>query len=192
MMASAVDVLAGKSVKTESNTMFDALMDPPNGATPVPRDQIIAEGMFIFIAGTETTAMALTYATYYVLRDPLVRAKLLEELDTVVPDAGGQIGLAALESLPYLVCFIHPIGEARNRLMWNDPVRRDKRIPPPFNHCPWEAPTHHPKGGRLHPLHKPLHSSRHHHQRQPLYGPSQPPSLSATEGVPSRAMDRQR
>lgn len=110
MMTSVVDGLARRNVKTESNTVFDALMDPPNGAPPVPRDQIIAEGMFIFIAGTETTAMALTYATYYVLRDPLVRAKLLEELDAAVLDTDGQIGLATLESLPYLVCFIHPIG----------------------------------------------------------------------------------
>lgn len=112
-MTSVVDGLAGRDVKAKSATVFDALMNPPNGAPPVPRDQIIAEGMFIFFAGTETTAMALTYATYYVLRDPLVHKKLLDELDTVVlnVDGNGQMKLAMLENLPYFVCFIHSINQ---------------------------------------------------------------------------------
>jgi len=108
-MTSVVDGLAGRDAQAKPDTVFEALMDPPNVTPSVPRDQIIAEGMFIFFAGTETTAVALTYATYYVLRDPSVYKRLLEELDAVVLDGDGQMNLAMLEHLPYFVCFIHPL-----------------------------------------------------------------------------------
>ncbi len=70
------------------------------------------ELMTLLVAGHETTATALTWAVYWLHREPAVRQKLLEELATLPADADP----TAVLSLPYLtaVCNetlrIHPVG----------------------------------------------------------------------------------
>lgn len=87
-----------------SPTVFDSLLDPPNGS-PVPEyKSLVAESMILVVAGTETTAMALCFATYYILKHPSVKKRLLEELATVTVAEDGTVALNVVDKLPYLVC----------------------------------------------------------------------------------------
>lgn len=54
------------------------------------------------IAGHETTSGMLTFATYYLLKNPAALRALREELDSVV-GVGGDVRLEHLGRLPYLV-----------------------------------------------------------------------------------------
>lgn len=71
---------------------------PEDGAQPLSDSLIAKESSNIIVAGSDTTAMTLTYLVYAVLGNPDVKRKLLDELDTVSKDAGWQ----ELESKPYL------------------------------------------------------------------------------------------
>ncbi len=61
--------------------------------------QVRDEAMTIFLAGHETTGLALTYALYLLARAPERQARLAEELARVL--AGRPPALADLERLPY-------------------------------------------------------------------------------------------
>ncbi|HVV50113.1 MAG TPA: cytochrome P450 [Polyangia bacterium] len=61
--------------------------------------QVRDEAMTIFLAGHETTGLALTYALYLLARAPERQARLAEELARVL--AGRPPALADLECLPY-------------------------------------------------------------------------------------------
>ncbi|KAI1817362.1 cytochrome P450 [Poronia punctata] len=56
--------------------------------------------------GVETTATALAQATYYILENPRVKDKLVDELKSVFPDARETPTLATLETLPYFSCVV--------------------------------------------------------------------------------------
>ena len=61
--------------------------------------QVRDEAMTLFLAGHETTALALTYALYLLALDPERQARLAQEIARVL---GGRLpGLADLEHLPY-------------------------------------------------------------------------------------------
>jgi hypothetical protein len=65
-------------------------------------DRLRQEGQTIVGAGTDTTAGALTMATFHVLANPDVRQKLLAELKPVFDKTNGRPSLGDLELLPYL------------------------------------------------------------------------------------------
>jgi len=60
------------------------------------------DGQTTVIAGTLTTASALSYATYYFLTQPDVLKQLRDELRAAIPDPTRLPPLATLEQLPYL------------------------------------------------------------------------------------------
>jgi cytochrome P450 len=60
------------------------------------------DGQVTVIAGTLTTASALSYATYCFLTQPDVLKRLREELQTAIPNPSRLPPLATLEQLPYL------------------------------------------------------------------------------------------
>lgn len=60
------------------------------------------DGQVTVIAGTLTTASALSYATYCFLTQPDVLRQLREELQRAIPDPRRLPPLATLEQLPYL------------------------------------------------------------------------------------------
>jgi cytochrome P450 family 110 len=72
------------------------------------RDELIT----LLSAGHETTATALTWAFYWIHKNPSVKAKLLDEIDGL----GGEFDTSAISKLPYLnaVCNetlrIYPVG----------------------------------------------------------------------------------
>lgn len=87
-------------------TVFDALLSPAGSSKRhvVPSFQeLVDEAIILLAAGTETTAIALTFATYHVLAAPRVRAAVEAELATLSRDDNGRLPYQAIESLPYLV-----------------------------------------------------------------------------------------
>jgi cytochrome P450 len=67
---------------------------------PMPARQLRDEVMTLFLAGHETTAIALSWTLYLLARNPLVEARLVAELETVL--AGKAPTPADLPRLPYL------------------------------------------------------------------------------------------
>lgn len=62
--------------------------------------------MLLLSAGTDTTSFSLTLAVFYVLSNPEIKTKLLQELTELKERCGGQnMSLKDIEQLPYLVGF---------------------------------------------------------------------------------------
>jgi cytochrome P450 len=79
-------------------SMLLSARDPETGEGMTDR-QLRDEVMTIFLAGHETTALTLTWTWYLLARHPECRARLEEELDTVL---GARVpAYADLERLPY-------------------------------------------------------------------------------------------
>lgn len=60
------------------------------------------EAMSFTGAGIDTTKTALTVASFWILSKPDVKARLLLELETAIPDPDNLLPLTELEKLPYL------------------------------------------------------------------------------------------
>ena len=69
------------AVKGSARTLFSK-MYPEDGSQMIPDWLIASESANIIIAGSDTTAMALTYLVYRVLKEPAIKRKLLDELAT--------------------------------------------------------------------------------------------------------------
>jgi cytochrome P450 len=64
------------------------------------------EAMNLVFAGTDTVSSTLTVGTFYILTNPVVHAKLVQELLQAWPDQNTVLNHAALSKLPYLVRLI--------------------------------------------------------------------------------------
>ncbi|KAL8747967.1 MAG: hypothetical protein Q9190_000231 [Brigantiaea leucoxantha] len=83
-------------------TVFHSLLTsslPPAEKTPA---RLAAEAQVLVSAGTETTARALTHATYHLLCNPHILSALQQELRSLPPSPP----LASLEALPLLSAII--------------------------------------------------------------------------------------
>ena len=84
--------------------MFDIALNPDahKGRPTLTVDQLSADTLVLLLAGTDTTSLTLTMATYRVLRDPNILRKLQAELREAMPRKDTQLEYAELEKLPYL------------------------------------------------------------------------------------------
>ena len=57
----------------------------------------------MFLAGTDTTANTLVFATWYLLKNPEIERKLVAELRHAMPDKNEMANWETLETLPFLV-----------------------------------------------------------------------------------------
>src|ERR1700685_1076014 len=57
----------------------------PDGR-PLNTEEVLEEAMTVVAAGSDTTGIALRAILYYVIRDPRVDQKLVEEIDTFAND----------------------------------------------------------------------------------------------------------
>ena len=57
----------------------------------------------MFLAGTDTTANTLVFATWYTLKNPKIERELVAELRHTIPDKNTMAKWETLETLPYLV-----------------------------------------------------------------------------------------
>ena len=98
--------LKARSTVSSDNvpTMFDIALNPDarKGRPTLTVDQLSADTLTLLLAGTDTTSLTLTMATYSVLRDPNVLRKLQAELREAMPRKDTQLEYAELEKLPYL------------------------------------------------------------------------------------------
>ncbi|KAI3601155.1 benzoate 4-monooxygenase cytochrome p450 [Moniliophthora roreri] len=72
----------------------------------VTREYLVAEGINLRVAGSGTTGNTCTIGARCLIRDSMVRSKLVEEPEIAWPDKGNTIPLERLEKLPYLTAVI--------------------------------------------------------------------------------------
>lgn len=92
----------GESPK-RNKTILDALTDPSLPPEQRTSEFLTDEGHILLLAGTETTANALTTALVYLLENPNIMAKLRGEFEKSFPDDAGLKSWSILQQLPYLV-----------------------------------------------------------------------------------------
>lgn len=95
-------VLNAKEPKAPHENMFAAVADPK---LPAERNlgRLEDEGFVVLAAGTETTTYSLGVTMFYLLYNPDIHAKLLEELTVIWPNPDKCLELSALENLPLMV-----------------------------------------------------------------------------------------
>lgn len=108
MRSQITDVLSGRDEekKKDQRTLFNALLDanlPPQETSP---KRLEHEAISVIGAGLETTKWALTVASFYILDNPAVLARLKEELHMAIPDPASIPRLQELQRLPYLSAVI--------------------------------------------------------------------------------------
>jgi cytochrome P450 len=98
----------GKEKELREETVYDRMLTSnlqieETGKRPIGHADLSEEGASLLVAGTETSATTLAYATYYILAHPEVERRILEDLATVERDENGRLPLVKVEALPYLV-----------------------------------------------------------------------------------------
>ena len=86
-----------------SNTIFHELLDSDLPSHEKSLDRLADEGEILIGAGSETTAMALSHITFYLLQNRTLLEKLRAELREALPDPKTNLPWSKLEQLPYLV-----------------------------------------------------------------------------------------
>jgi cytochrome P450 len=96
-------VHGGDEDKSSHVTIFHEILNDPNLPNSEKTDKrMIAEAESLVGAGTLTSAHMLALTSYFVLANPGVRDKLVEELEMVMPDPDSQPSQQIFEGLPYL------------------------------------------------------------------------------------------
>ena len=107
--------------------MFDSIFEPDVGKGQIRPtiDELSADSLLLLMAGTDTTAHALTIATYNVLKEPAIMSKLQAELREAIPRKDSWVQWADLENLPYLR------GVIKESLRWSSgtPGRLPRVVP---------------------------------------------------------------
>lgn len=99
------DMLLGRNMDAKEAshlTIFHDILASDLPAEEVAFDRLVQEAMSVNGAGIETTMWALTVATFHVLWNPSIEARLRAELTTAMPDPTSMLTWEELENLPYL------------------------------------------------------------------------------------------
>ncbi|CAL1280345.1 unnamed protein product [Larinioides sclopetarius] len=65
-------------------------------------DELVAQCVIFFLAGFETTASTLAFASYHLALNPDIQEKLVEELDEAVRRGNGELTYESIQSMKYL------------------------------------------------------------------------------------------
>ena len=105
--------------ETDRPTIFTTLLnvEKEDGQIPISKEALVDEAFSLMFAASDTTGNAMTTATFHVLRQPEIYARLKTELATRFPDESQPLPLEELENLPYLVCIIFPPKVQRTNRM---------------------------------------------------------------------------
>lgn len=97
-------VMSGGDVdKTRHVTIFHEILNEPSLPLSEKTEfRMKAEAESLVGAGTLTSAHMLSLTTYFVLLDKNILGRLMEELESVMPDAEESPGQHVFEALPYL------------------------------------------------------------------------------------------
>ncbi|KAH8424175.1 putative cytochrome P450 oxygenase [Aspergillus melleus] len=83
--------------------VFHRLADPKVPAAERTPQRLQDEGILLLLAGTDTTAIALTTATFHVFDNEQVLQRLRAEVQGAIPTPTSPASVLQLENLPYLV-----------------------------------------------------------------------------------------
>lgn len=85
--------------------IFQLVLSRTNNLPPTEKayNRMSHEGVVSIAAGGETTARAMTIATYFLLSEPEILRHLEEELQHIMPEPSSRPALRQLERLPWLV-----------------------------------------------------------------------------------------
>jgi len=83
-------------------TVFHELLNSDSKGTDFSLELLEHEALGLLGGGIETTKNTLSVATYHVLANPSIHARLRAELEEAIPDPNAPISLLAIEKLPYL------------------------------------------------------------------------------------------
>ncbi|KAI9675995.1 MAG: hypothetical protein M1817_000738 [Caeruleum heppii] len=112
--------------KTASHrTVFHELLQSNLSKEELSLEMLQQEAVSFVGGGVDTTKNALANATYHVLANPDVQARLCTELVEAIPSASKMPSLTELEKLPYLTAVI----QEGLRLSWGIP-QRSPRVNP--------------------------------------------------------------
>ena len=150
--------LKARSTVSSDNvaTMFDIALNPDarKGRPELTVDQLSADTLVLLLAGTDTTSLTLTMATYHVLRDPNILRKLQAELREAMPRKDTQLEYAELEKLPYLRAVIRETlrtsavvpGHLPRVVPSEGALFGGQRISPGVSRCPTDGTSSLPPG----------------------------------------------
>ena len=127
----------GSADKNEKQNIFRELYngDLPAEEKTLPR--LRDEGQTMIAAGQETSSFFLQQASYFILADPAIHARLTAELKDAIPNPAEIPPLAKLEQLPYLHAVVQEVHRFSHGV-----VGRLERISPdkPIQYKDWVIP----------------------------------------------------
>ncbi|CAL8584303.1 hypothetical protein XPA_009907 [Xanthoria parietina] len=119
--------------------MFETLLDSDLPPYDKSVGRLVQDAQTMVGAGSATTSFSLALGTYYILTDPSVLDKLMEELETAMPSATYEpLSLVELEKLEYLEAIrleilriSHGVMHRLQRVCPNQAIQyKDHTIPP--------------------------------------------------------------
>lgn len=142
----------GDADKTSHVTIFHEILNEPSlPASEKTELRMKAEATSLVGAGTLTSAHMLALTTYFVLENPEILHKLLEELETAMPDAQSSPSQQTFESLPYL----NAVMDEGLRLSYGSMHRLSRSHPnDTLQYHDWTIPAGTPVGYSAYMLHR--------------------------------------
>ncbi|KAI9368160.1 cytochrome P450 [Aspergillus egyptiacus] len=95
-----------KTAEDGRKTILDLLLQPEGGSTPLSKASVVDETYSFCFAGTHTTSLTISMATYYLLKNTPKLQKLREELKKVKRNSKGLLEYRDVSRLPYLTAVI--------------------------------------------------------------------------------------
>lgn len=118
--------ISTQKLMTGRPSLIDGLLDSNLPQTEKTVQSLAGNALVAIGAGTLTTAHALKHATYHILANPRIHARLMSELEAAIPDASSDhLSLHQLESIEYLMAILYE--SLRNM---KAPTQRSQRIFP--------------------------------------------------------------
>jgi cytochrome P450 len=97
------EFLQSKSTSSGTRSVMEVMCGPSMPEDMRSAVRLNNEGFAMIIGGTETTARSMVIAAFHILKNESIKAKLREELWTVMPTPESRPTWRQLEQLPYLV-----------------------------------------------------------------------------------------
>ena len=127
-----------KTEKRRKDTIFAQILSSDLPEEELSDQRLIDEGVLIATAGSETTAWAITIATYHIMKNPDVLRKMRAELKTVeIPQGDPVAPWTSLEKLPYLTAVMKEGVRMAGGMLSRLPRIYDK----PIQYKEWTIPA---------------------------------------------------
>ncbi|KAI1744418.1 benzoate 4-monooxygenase cytochrome P450 [Xylaria scruposa] len=97
---------ASTNMVTNTRTIFSEILDSELPPEEKSVGRLNAEAFLTLGAGTDPTTRNLTVTIYYILTDPAILKRAMDELKTLMPHPASAVTLAKLDSLPFFCACI--------------------------------------------------------------------------------------